>query len=193
MTQDRAADVDKLRAKYEAEKYSECTFKPDLPKPYMPSKQSAEVAMNTAAILREDNLLMKKQEKEYAILKEYESELRDCSAFYEWQFEMRKKDQLEELARVEQRKVEMKMAREDAIEAKDALFSRNKQQAAVQKEKTKLALDILAGEEVQDLQNKRMLVEDVHDERENPRLAEMEVLKARRAHAEELRKQKEVD
>merc|ERR1719502_71788 len=108
-------------------------------------------------------------------------------------FEMRKKDQLEELQRVEQRKIEMKMAREDAIEAKEALLSKNKLQAAVQKEKTKLALDILAGEEVQDLQNKRMLVEDVREERDNPRVAELEVQKARRAHAEELRKQKEVD
>ena len=34
-TEDRAADVDKLRARYEAEKYNECTFKPDLPKPYI--------------------------------------------------------------------------------------------------------------------------------------------------------------
>merc|ERR1719453_1230040 len=193
MTQERAADIDKLRARYEAEKYTECTFKPDLPKPYAPPKQAAQVAMNTGAILREDSLLMKKQEKEYAILKEYESDLRDCSAFYEWQFEMRKKDQLEELARVEQRKVEMKMAREDAIEAKESLLSKNKSQAAVQKEKTKLALDILAGEEVQDLQQKRMLVEDVKEERGNPRVAEQEIIVARKAHAEELRKQKEVD
>merc|ERR1719207_249451 len=100
---------------------------------------------------------------------------------------------MEELARIEQRKVEMQMAREDAIEAKEALLSKNKQLAAIQKEKTKLALDILAGEEVQDLQNKRMLVEDVRGERDNPRLAMEEITKARIAHAEELRKQKEVD
>merc|ERR1719460_1836434 len=159
----------------------------------MAPRQKAEVAMNSAAILREDSLLTKKQEKEYAILKEYESDLKDCSAFYEWQFEMRKKDQLEELARIEQRKVEMKMAREDAIEAKESLLSKNKHQAAIQKEKAKLALDILAGEEVQDLQTKRMLVEDVRDERDNPRLAEIEITKARQAHAEEIRKQKDVD
>merc|ERR1719311_1003489 len=85
------------------------------------------------------------------------------------------------------------MARDAGIEAKEALLSKNKIQASVQKEKTKLALDILAGEEVQDLQNKRMLVEDVKDERDNPRHAESLVLKGRREHAEELRKQKEVD
>ena len=49
------------------------------------ASQTAEVAFNTAAILREDALLLKKQEKEFAILKEYESDLHDCSAFYEWQ------------------------------------------------------------------------------------------------------------
>merc|ERR1719240_2125606 len=38
-----------------------------------------------------------------------------------------------------------------------------------------------------------MLVEDVRDERDNPRLAEMEITKARQAHAEEIRKQKDVD
>merc|ERR1719313_1146629 len=38
-----------------------------------------------------------------------------------------------------------------------------------------------------------MLVEDVREERDNPRVAELEVQKARQAHAEELRKQKEVD
>merc|ERR1719420_2283258 len=70
---------------------------------------------------------------------------------------------------------------------------RKKLEAATQKENNKMALDVVEGEEVQDLQNKRMLVEDVREERENPRHAEEDVLKARRAHAEELRKQKEVD
>ena len=54
----------------ENEKFAECTFQPDLPKPYVPSVQKAEVSMNTAAILREDSLLRNKQEKEFAILKE---------------------------------------------------------------------------------------------------------------------------
>jgi len=192
-TQERSADMDKLRAKYEAEKWLECSFQPDLPTEYAPPKQEAEVAMNTASILREDKLLYKKQEKEFAILKEYEANLRDASDFHNWQFEMLKKDQLEELARVEQRKVEMKMAREEAIEAKENLLARNKQQALMQKEKTTQAMDILAGENLEDLQNKQQLVEDVRDERMNPRHAEEEVYKARCEHAEDIRKQKEVD
>ena len=59
------------------------------------------------------------------------------------------------------------MAREEAIEAKENLLARNKQQALMQKEKTTQAMDILAGENLEDLQNKQQLVEDVRDERMN--------------------------
>ena len=40
---------------------------------------------NKTSILREDFLLKKKQEKEFEMLKRYESELLDTSGFYEWQ------------------------------------------------------------------------------------------------------------
>merc|ERR1719247_1152431 len=149
--------------------------------------------MNTAAILREDSLLRNKQEKEFAILKEYESDLRDCSQFYEWQYEMKKKDQLEEQARVEQRKMEMKMARVDAMEAFDSMKRLNKVQASQQKEDAKMALDVVEGEKMLDLQEKQQLVEDVRDQRILPRYAEEDVLKVRVKHAEDLRKQREVD
>merc|ERR1719247_2879854 len=149
--------------------------------------------MNTAAILREDALLRNKQEKEFAILKEYESDLRDCSQFYEWQYEMKKKDQLEEQARVEQRKMEMKMARVDAMEAFESLKRLNKVQASQQKEDAKMALDVVEGEKMLDLQEKQQLVEDVRDQRILPRYAEEDVLKVRIKHAEDLRKQREVD
>jgi len=192
-TEGRASDIDKIRQQVENEKFAECTFQPDLPKPYVPSVQKAEVSMNTAAILREDSLLRNKQEKEFAILKEYESDLRDCSQFYEWQYEMRKKDQLEEQARVEQRKMEMKMARVDAIEAFDSMKRINKLQAAQQKEGAKMALDVVEGEKMLDLQEKQQLVEDVRDQRILPRYAEEDVLKVRIKHAEDLRKQREVD
>jgi len=192
-TEGRASDIDKIRQQVENEKFAECTFQPDLPKPYVPSVQKAEVSMNTAAILREDALLRNKQEKEFAILKEYESDLRDCSQFYEWQYEMRKKDQLEEQARVEQRKMEMKMARVDAMEAFDSMKRMNKLQAAQQKESAKMALDVVEGEKMLDLQEKQQLVEDVRDQRILPRYAEEDVLKVRIKHAEDLRKQREVD
>merc|ERR1719181_1877617 len=85
------------------------------------------------------------------------------------------------------------MARVDAIEAFDSMKRINKLQAAQQKEDAKLALDVVEGEKMLDLQEKQQLVEDVRDQRILPRYAEEDVLKVRVKHAEDLRKQKEVD
>merc|ERR1719181_280499 len=85
------------------------------------------------------------------------------------------------------------MARVDAIEAFDSMKRINKLQAAQQKEDAKLALDVVEGEKMLDLQEKQQLVEDVRDQRILPRYAEEDVLKVRIKHAEDLRKQREVD
>merc|ERR1719181_1272231 len=85
------------------------------------------------------------------------------------------------------------MARVDAIEAFDSMKRINKLQAAQQKEDAKLALDVVEGEKMLDQQEKQQLVEDVRLQRVLPRYAEEEVVAARVKHAEDLRKQKEVD
>merc|ERR1719262_1817432 len=106
---------------------------------------------------------------------------------------MKKKDQLEEQMHVEQRKLEMKMARNDAMQAFEGMTRRKKLEAATQKENNKMALDVVEGEKMLDQQEKQQLVEDVRLQRILPRYAEADVVKARIKHAEDLRKQKEVD
>jgi hypothetical protein len=192
-TVERAADIDRLRDQYEREKYAECSFEPLKAKPYRKPTQHAEVKMNKGSVLREDALLRSKQDKEYAILKEYESDLRDCSQFYEWQYNQRVKDQFAEQTRIEQRKVEMKMCREEAVEAQAAQKFRNKMVAQQQKEDTLAALDCVELEKQEDLKRAQQLAKDVQAERINPRLEEEKILRAREVHAESLRKQKEVD
>merc|ERR1719420_2133903 len=70
---------------------------------------------------------------------------------------------------------------------------RKKLEAATQKENNKMALDVVEGEKVLDLQEKQQLVEDVRHQRILPRYAEEDVVKARKEHAEGLRRQAEVD
>jgi hypothetical protein len=87
-TLERPNNVEKVRAEVEAARAAEEDF--DMknikirPVPKQLAGQGA-VKMNTGAILREDNLYRKKQEKEAALLGAYESELRDTSEFDAWQ------------------------------------------------------------------------------------------------------------
>merc|ERR1719316_1761203 len=102
----------------------ECTFRPAPVKTYVPPTEEASVRQNVAAVLREDALLKKKQAAEYHALKRYEEDLHDASAYFKWQHEMKLKDQVEEENRVQQRIVEMQLAREEAMEAFEGMVRR---------------------------------------------------------------------
>jgi hypothetical protein len=43
----------------------------------------SDVRANVSSVLREHELVLKRQQQEYDILKRYETELRDSSEFYE--------------------------------------------------------------------------------------------------------------
>lgn len=168
-------------------RYKECTFQPASAKPYRPPAAAAEVKQNAASVLREDHLVRRKQEKEFQLLKDYESDLRDASEFYEWQAERRKEDDIEDKMRVEQRKAEMEMARELAIEAQLSEIRKNHISADLQKEELKTALAAKEHEAQQELSRKVQLVQEVQEERILPRHAEEAALKARRENAEKER------
>ena len=80
--------------------------------------EGAEVKLNVATVLREDALFKKKQEQEAALIKAYESELRDSTDYYKWQTSMKERDEEAKLLAVENRRQEMAAA---AREAKEAL------------------------------------------------------------------------
>ena len=59
----------------------------------------------------------KKQEQDAALIKEYESALRDSTAFYQWQTTMREKDDAKRRQQVERRRLEMVASQKEAVEA----------------------------------------------------------------------------
>jgi protein associated with RNAse G/E len=78
-------------------------------------KIEAPVKLNSAAVMREGFLLKKKEEEELKVLKDYEVNLRDEKEFERWRREMEQKDEVERLEHIQKMKIEMELAREEAI------------------------------------------------------------------------------
>jgi hypothetical protein len=78
-------------------------------------KKEAVVKLTTAHILREGHHLKVREAEEQKVLKEYEMNLRDDEEFNRWKSEMNEKDDIERLEHITKKKIEMEMAREEAI------------------------------------------------------------------------------
>ncbi len=78
-------------------------------------KKEAPVKLNAAAVVREGYLLKKKEEEELKVMKEFEVNLRDEKEFERWRREMEEKDDILRLEHIQKKKIEMELAREEAI------------------------------------------------------------------------------
>jgi hypothetical protein len=108
---ERAAELEKTKVKA-------------VPPPRHPAGHGP-VRLNAAAVLREDALFAKKQDKEVAAIKEFELNLRDAREFLEWQRGVRERDEVERLAAVERRRLEMALSSEAAREAREGKREEN--------------------------------------------------------------------
>ena len=122
-------DIETVRREVEEKFESELKFDSSfVNEPPDFSKIPAKVKLNTAAILREDSLYKKQQEKDFKLLKNYEEELRDCTEYYAWQNEMKERDQDIKLRGVAMRR---ELAKQSAIDAKDAMLRQKDNNAEV--------------------------------------------------------------
>jgi len=85
-----------------------------------------EVKTNIATILREEKVLTKKEIEEEKKIKEAEMNLHDSSEFDRWKEQMKEKDKIERENEVQKRKLEMEMARQNAIDACTKKLNDNK-------------------------------------------------------------------
>jgi len=169
-----------------------CTFQP-MVKEYMPPTMEAVVRQNTSAVLREDSLLKKKQLNEYQVLKRYEEDLHDASDFHRWQQDMKEKDSMDEEKRVQQRIVEMQLARESAIEAMEGMHRKKTIIAAQHKEDMEGEIERKKQELEIELHGKQELVQEVQAERVNGREAFEQVLRQNAEKAEQMRREAEAE
>ena len=88
-------------------------------------RKEANVKLNAAAILREGQLLKKKEDEEARVMKAFEMNLRDETEFNRWFAEMKERDQVELIEHMQKKKIEMELAREEAIAAREANLRQN--------------------------------------------------------------------
>jgi len=151
------------------------------------------VRQNAAAVLREDALLKKKQAAECNVLKRYQEDLHDASGFHKWQHETKLKDQTDEENRVQQRIVEMQLAREEAMEAFEGMVRKKHIVAGAHKEEIAAAIIVRDAEAAEELVGKQELVKQFIGERENARVEEAKITRAREENAEQIRVEKKVE
>ena len=100
-----------------------------------PDFEPVEVKMTEAAMKREINYINQDKNKKEQELKEIEWNMRDSSEFKNWKEEQKRVDKQNELAHMMKRKLEMELAHEAAIAAKNDKIKENEANAQEIKDK----------------------------------------------------------
>ncbi|XP_006874183.1 PREDICTED: plectin-like [Chrysochloris asiatica] len=151
---------------------------------YKPS--NSPVKLNTTAILREGALYQRQVEKELQRVDKLVDGAGDFSEFLEWQKKMQEKDQEEQLAAKECRRLQGKLSHEEAILARQNLRRDNKQKVDQKKEETAALMQLCAERELQEQRSMKELVEQVIEAQKNVKAAQLKLLKGRRQAAQEV-------
>ncbi|OWZ14989.1 hypothetical protein PHMEG_00011446 [Phytophthora megakarya] len=171
----RGSNLEAVREEVEREREAALQFDfkaKSVPRPST-SASTKEVRLTAAAILREDALYKRKQEQEAALIRAYESELRDPLEFYRWQANMQQQDEENWRREVEKRRLEMVQAQHDAIEAQRQTKLENREVALDMKERAKRRAAEREQEENDLIEKYRQLTEEVKRVRDTaPREAE---------------------
>eukprot|EP01105_Mastigella_eilhardi_P025776 TRINITY_DN7122_c0_g1_i1.p1 TRINITY_DN7122_c0_g1~~TRINITY_DN7122_c0_g1_i1.p1 ORF type:complete len:689 (-),score=225.58 TRINITY_DN7122_c0_g1_i1:194-2260(-) len=120
-------------------------------------------APTAAMILREDYLYQKKQEEQYRQMLQYEMALHDGYEFDQWQKQMRGQDELQRITEIEERRLNTKLAREMAVEARDEAAKDKKDVAQEMGAHVKTLLEQRGRENERLMQQKRATVEEVKE------------------------------
>ena len=105
-----------MKQEVEAQMTKELKFQGNRPRP-MPDfeKKEANVKLNVAALKREKYLIDKEEIARETALAEMAMGLKDASEFNRWKREMDEADEVERLEHISKKKIEMELAREEAI------------------------------------------------------------------------------
>uniref|UniRef100_A0A286XPY7 Cilia and flagella associated protein 99 n=1 Tax=Cavia porcellus TaxID=10141 RepID=A0A286XPY7_CAVPO len=144
------------------------------------------VKLNVAAILRGGALYQRQVEKELKRVDKLVDGCGDLSEFLEWQERMRAKDQAEQLAMSECRRLQGKLSHEEAMLARQHVLQENKQKADRKKEQTVELMLQCAEQRLQEERAMKQLVEQVTEAQKNVKVAQLKLVKSRRQIVQEM-------
>jgi len=139
-------------------------------------KYKADVKYNEAAILKEEFMIEKKNKEEEKELNKILVEKKDRKEFDRWVAEMKIKDDIERMEKVDKRKIEQMLSREISSNYYNLRKNRNMEKYSEQKIIEKMNNDKIKEEKEEDIKNKKNTVEILKKEEENAILKKFKII-----------------
>lgn len=128
----------------------------------------AEIKYNEAAIIREEYLINKKKKLEEDEINKIIIEKKDSTEYQRWRREMEEKDKITRLEEINKRKIELELAREEALDAFNKKLIKNKKLVLEHKREEMIRANEKKEELEKEIEMKRKLVEEMKkEEKEN--------------------------
>ncbi|CAL9686513.1 unnamed protein product [Knipowitschia caucasica] len=147
------------------------------------------IKLNSAAILRQGALVDRQLSQEFVRMECLVEGALEPSAFLQWQNEMREKDLQEELAKVECRRLEGRISREEAALARSRLMAQNQAAAKLKKEEAAELMRRYAVKRFQEEKEMKELVQQVSDGHKNAKAAKEKLFEMKQKIVREVSKE----
>ena len=141
-TEKRPTNIDKLIEEKEKQERQIKEHKTVVRPPPQVDPSQQEIKLNAAAILKDEAIMKRLQNKEDEYLKGIELNMRDSQEFERWRKEQEAKEQAEQLERQERKRVEMQLAREAAMKAVEEKNEGNRKQVEQMKQEVALLIPL---------------------------------------------------
>ena len=177
-TEKRPNNIDKIRNIVEKDIEKNLKFNQKYSIPIKSfDKFKADVKYNEAAILKEEYMIEKKNKEEEEQLNKILIEKKDRKEFDRWVNEMRIKDDIENMEKIDKRKIELMLNREISSNYYNLRRNRNMEKYMGQKLIGKKNNDLIKKEKEEDMKNKKDTAEKIKKEVENGLLQKLKTLK----------------
>ena len=175
-------NIDKIRELEEKKIQKELKFNQKFAKPMKDfDKYKADVKYNEAAILKEEYMIDKKNKEEENELNKILIEKKDRKEFDRWVNEMKIKDDIDRLEKIDKRKLELMLNREISSNYYNIRKNKNSKQYTEQKTFEKMNLDKIKQDKEEDIKGKKNVVEKIKKDEMNAILKKLKFIQNNRS------------